>query len=286
MEIRVPDIGDFADVPVIEVHVSPGDVVAVEDPLVTLESDKATMDVPSPVAGTIGEVRIAVGDQVSQGDVVATLEGEEQQGTPAKERVHESAHPEAPGPAGYGSPAGVYERLEVRVPDLGDFADVPVIEIHVAPGDAIAAEDPLLTLESDKATMDVPAPTGGTGAGGRAAVGDTVSEGDLIIALQTGQEAPPQEAPAPAAAQAAAAPTPASAAGIQADVQADVLVLGAGPGGYRAALRGADLGKAVVLVDSSPVLGGVCLKVGCIPSKALLHAARVIAETKEMADDA
>src|SRR4029450_5878288 len=284
MEIRVPDIGDFADVPVIEVHVSPGDVVAVEDPLVTLESDKATMDVPSPVAGTIGEVRIAVGDQVSQGDVVATLEGEEQPGTPAKERVHESAHPEAPGPAGYGSPAGVYERLEVRVPDLGDFADVPVIEIHVAPGDAIAAADPLLTLESDKATMDVPAPTGGTVAGVRVAVGDTVSEGDLIIELQTGQEAPPQEARAPGAATAAAAPTPASAAGIQADVQADVLVLGAGPGGYSAAFRAADLGKAVVLVDSSSVLGGVCLKVGCIPSKALLHAARVIAETKEMAE--
>ena len=286
MEIRVPDIGDFADVPVIEVHVSPGDVVAVEDPLVTLESDKATMDVPSPVAGTIGEVRIAVGDQVSQGDVVATLEGEEQPGAPAKERVHESAHPEAPGPAGYGSPAGVYERLEVRVPDLGDFADVPVIEIHVAPGDTIAAEDPLVTLESDKATMDVPAPTGGTVAGVRVAVGDTVSEGDVIIELQTGQEAPPQEAPAPAAAQAAATPTPtpAPAAGIQADVQADVLVLGAGPGGYSAAFRAADLGKAVVLVDSSSVLGGVCLKVGCIPSKALLHAARVIAETKEMAE--
>jgi dihydrolipoamide dehydrogenase len=284
MEIRVPDIGDFADVPVIEVHVAPGDVVAVEDPLVTLESDKATMDVPSPVAGTIAEVRIAVGDQVSQGDLVATLEGEEQPGTPPKERVHESAHPEAPGPAGYGSPAGVYERLEVRVPDIGDFADVPVIEIHVAPGDTIAAEDPLLTLESDKATMDVPAPTGGTVAGVRVAVGDTVSEGDVILELRTGQEAPPQEAPAPAAAQVAAAPAPASAAGVQADVQADVLVLGAGPGGYSAAFRAADLGKAVVLVDSSPILGGVCLKVGCIPSKALLHAARVIAETKEMAE--
>ena len=89
MEIRVPDIGDFADVPVIEVHVSPGDVVAVEDPLVTLESDKATMDVPSPVAGTIAEVRIAVGDSVSEGDVVATLEGAEQAGAPAQERVAE-----------------------------------------------------------------------------------------------------------------------------------------------------------------------------------------------------
>jgi dihydrolipoamide dehydrogenase len=290
MEIRVPDIGDFADVPVIEVHVSPGDVVAVEDPLVTLESDKATMDVPSPVAGTIGEVRIAVGDRVSQGDVVATLEGQEQAGTPPKERVHEGGHPEAPEPAGYGSPAGVYDRLEVRVPDIGDYTDVPVIEVHVAPGDTIAAEDPLITLESDKATMDVPAPTDGTVTGVRVAVGDTVSEGHVIVDLQTGQEAAPSQA-APAAdgqarptAESVQAPVPASAAGIQADVQADVLVLGAGPGGYSAAFRAADLGKSVVLVDSSPTLGGVCLNIGCIPSKALLHAARVIAETREMAE--
>jgi dihydrolipoamide dehydrogenase len=289
MEIRIPDIGDFADVPVIEVHVSPGSVVAVEDPLVTLESDKATMDVPSPVAGTIGEVRIAVGDRVSQGDVVATLEGEEQPGTPPKERVHETAHPEAPGPAGYGSPAGVYDRIEVQVPDIGDFSDVPVIEVHVAPGDTIAAEDPLVTLESDKATMDVPAPAGGTVTGVRVAVGDTVSEGDVIVQLQTGEEAAappaPQEPPAPQTVSApAAAPAAAPAPAPQADVQAEVLVLGAGPGGYSAAFRAADLGKQVVLVDRSSTLGGVCLNVGCIPSKALLHAARVIAETKEMAE--
>jgi dihydrolipoamide dehydrogenase len=289
MEIRIPDIGDFADVPVIEVHVSPGSVVAAEDPLVTLESDKATMDVPSPVAGTIAEVRIAVGDQVSEGDVVATLEGGEQPAAPARERVHERAHLEAPEPADYGSPAGVYERLEVRVPDLGDFADVPVIEIHVTPGDRISAEDPLLTLESDKATMDVPAPAGGTVAEVRVAVGDTVSEGDVIVELETGQEAAPVHAD-PAAAHTAPAQVQtvpvasASAAGIEADVQAEVLVLGAGPGGYSAAFRAADLGKSVVLVDRSAILGGVCLNIGCIPSKALLHAARVIAETKEMAE--
>jgi dihydrolipoamide dehydrogenase len=289
MEIRIPDIGDFADVPVIEVHVSPGSVVAAEDPLVTLESDKATMDVPSPVAGTIAEVRIAVGDQVSEGDVVATLEGGEQPAAPVRERVHESAHPEAPEPADYGSPAGVYERLEVRVPDLGDFEDVPVIEIHVTPGDRISAEDPLLTLESDKATMDVPAPAGGTVAEVRVAVGDTVSEGDVIVELETGQEAAPVHAD-PAAAHTAAAQVQTvpvastSAAGIEADVQAEVLVLGAGPGGYSAAFRAADLGKSVVLVDRSAILGGVCLNIGCIPSKALLHAARVIAETKEMAE--
>ena len=299
MEIRVPDIGDFADVPVIEVHVSPGDVVAVEDPLVTLESDKATMDVPSPVAGTIAEVRIAVGDSVSEGDVVATLEGAEQPAGQAEERVAEEATPAAPEPASYGSQAGVYERLEVKVPDIGEFSDVPVIEVHVAAGDTVAAEDPLITLESDKATMDVPAPAGGTVAGVRVAVGDTVSEGDVILDLETGQEAvnsreqPPSGSatlplrgvePGAGSIQAAPAPVPASADGIQADVQGEVLVLGAGPGGYSAAFRAADLGKSVVLVDRSPILGGVCLNVGCIPSKALLHAARVIAETKEMAE--
>jgi dihydrolipoamide dehydrogenase len=282
MEIRIPDIGDFADVPVIEVHVGPGSVVAVEDPLLTLESDKATMDVPSPVAGTIADVRVAVGDQVSEGDVVATLEGEAQ-GVPAKERVHESAHPETGEPAGYGSPAGVYERLEVRVPDIGDYQDVPVIEVHVAAGDTVAAEDPLITLESDKATMDVPAPAGGTVSSVRVAVGDQVSEGHVIIELETGQAAEAPQA-VPAVAAAAPAPVAASAAGIEADVQAEVLVLGAGPGGYSAAFRAADLGQSVVLVDRSPILGGVCLNIGCIPSKALLHAARVIAETKEMAE--
>ncbi|HEV8424849.1 MAG TPA: dihydrolipoyl dehydrogenase [Actinomycetes bacterium] len=291
IEIRLPDIGDFAGVPIIEVHVAPGDQVAVDDPIVTLESDKATMDVPAPQAGTVRELRVGVGDEVSEGDVLLLLDaaGAAGAGGPAKERVHESAHPTSPGPAGYGSPAGVYERIEVQVPDIGDFADVPVIEVHVAPGDTIVAEDPLITLESDKATMDVPAPAGGTVTGLRVAVGDTVSEGDVIVQLQTGEEeaAPPapQEPPAAQAVSAPAAPAPAAAlAGLQADVEAGVLVLGAGPGGYSAAFRAADLGKSVVLVDRSPVLGGVCLNVGCIPSKALLHAARVIAETKEMAE--
>jgi dihydrolipoamide dehydrogenase len=293
IEIRLPDIGDFTGVPVIEVHVAPGDAVAVDDPILTLESDKATMDIPAPQAGTVRELRVGVGDEVSQGDLLLMLEPAGAGGGPAdgggsggaaKERVTEAATPAAGEPAGYGSPAGVYERLEVRVPDIGEFENVPVIEIHVAAGDTVAAEDPLLTLESDKATMDVPAPAGGTVAGVRVGVGDTVSEGDVIIELQTGQAVDsPEQAPA-GSVQAAPAPTPASAEGIAADVQAEVLVLGAGPGGYSAAFRAADLGKSVVLVDSSPILGGVCLNVGCIPSKALLHAAKVIAETKEMAE--
>ena len=196
----------------------------------------------------------------------------------------EEATPATSEPAGYGSPAGVYDRLEVRVPDIGEYENVPVIEVHVAPGDTISAEDPLLTLESDKATMDVPAPVAGTVAGVRVGVGDTVSEGDVIVELQTGQAVDSREQPPSESVQATPAPTPASAEGIEADVQAEVLVLGAGPGGYSAAFRAADLGKSVVLVDSSPILGGVCLNVGCIPSKALLHAAKVIAETKEMAE--
>ncbi|HSO54247.1 MAG TPA: dihydrolipoyl dehydrogenase [Actinomycetes bacterium] len=179
--------------------------------------------------------------------------------------------------------------IEIRLPDIGDFTGVPVIEVHVAPGDAVAVDDPILTLESDKATMDIPAPQAGTVRELRVGVGDEVSQGDVLLMLEPAgagggpAEDSPAEAPAESV-QAAPAPTPASAEGIAADVQAEVLVLGAGPGGYSAAFRAADLGKSVVLVDSSPILGGVCLKVGCIPSKALLHAAKVIAETKEMAD--
>jgi dihydrolipoamide dehydrogenase len=180
---------------------------------------------------------------------------------------------------------------EIRLPDIGDFTGVPVIEVHVAPGDEVAVDDPIVTLESDKATMDIPAPQAGTVRELRVGVGDEVSEGDVLLLLDAAgagdgpaQAVESREQAPSGSVQAAPAPTPASAAGIQADVQAEVLVLGAGPGGYSAAFRAADLGKSVVLVDRSPILGGVCLNVGCIPSKALLHAARVIAETREMAE--
>ena len=274
IEVRVPDIGDFADVPVIEVHVAPGAAVAAEDPLVTLESDKATMDVPAPAAGTVGEVRVAVGDRVSEGTTILTLRAEGAAGTPPKERVHEDARPTPGEPAGYGSASGVYDRIQVTVPDIGDFSGVPVIEVHVGVGDTVAAEDPLITLESDKATMDVPAPAAGTVTAVRVGVGDRVSEGHPIVDLRTGPEEQAPPVPAPAR-------PPSTAA---ADLHAEVLVLGAGPGGYTAAFRAADLGRQVILVDRWDTLGGVCLNVGCIPSKALLHAARVLAETREMAD--
>jgi dihydrolipoamide dehydrogenase len=286
VDIRIPDIGDFADVPVIEVHVTAGDAVTAEDPLITLESDKATMDVPAPAEGTVSEVTVRIGDRVSAGDLIVRLEGGPEPDIPAaapvRERVTEDAAPAPTEPPGYGSPSGIYEVIDVTVPDIGHYIDVPVIEVHVAAGDEVAAEDPLITLESDKATLDIPAPVAGTITAVRVAVGDHVSAEHVIAELRTGQQPVPEE-PEAQPGPTAAAPTVAAAAA-PGDVATDVLVLGAGPGGYTAAFRAADLGKAVLLVDSGPTLGGVCLNVGCIPSKALLHAARVIAETKEMSE--
>jgi dihydrolipoamide dehydrogenase len=169
---------------------------------------------------------------------------------------------------------------EVRVPDIGDFKDVPVIEVHVKAGDSVKAEDPLVTLESDKATMDVPAPVAGVVGEVKIKVGDKVSEGSLILVLETAAQAP-ATAPAPAV---PPAPTVAATAVGLTDVECDMLVLGAGPGGYSAAFRAADLGMDTVLVERYAALGGVCLNVGCIPSKALLHVAAVIEEATHATD--
>jgi dihydrolipoamide dehydrogenase len=189
--------------------------------------------------------------------------------------------------------------IEVKVPDIGDFKGIPVIEVLVKPGDAVGKEDSLITLESDKATMEVPSPAAGTVKELKVKVGDKVSEGSLILVLDGAAaakaeapaqpaapqkaEAPRPAAPAPAPAKAPSAPAPTSSAPlVKGDIHAEVVVLGSGPGGYTAAFRAADLGKQTVLIERYPVLGGVCLNVGCIPSKALLHAARVIAEAEEM----
>jgi dihydrolipoamide dehydrogenase len=190
--------------------------------------------------------------------------------------------------------------MQVKVPDIGDFKDVPVIEVFVKPGDTVAPEDPLVTLESDKATMDVPAPAAGKVKEVKVKVGDKVSEGSLIMVLETesaakpAAAAPQKPAPAPAAAPAAAptapkAATPAPVPGAatysgKADVECEMLVLGSGPGGYSAAFRAADLGMKTVIVERFATLGGVCLNVGCIPSKALLHIAAVMDETKLLSD--
>ena len=181
--------------------------------------------------------------------------------------------------------------IEVKVPDIGDFKNIPVIEVLVKPGDAVEKETSLLTLESDKATMEVPSPAAGVVKEVRIKVGDKVSKDTPILMLETGAEtaaAPAASPPAAAApgAREAVSPSlssPRSPLAEGADIRAEVVVLGAGPGGYTAAFRAADLGKNVVLIERYPTLGGVCLNVGCIPSKALLHVAKVIAEAGELA---
>ena len=198
--------------------------------------------------------------------------------------------------------------IEVKVPDIGDFTDVPVIEVLVKPGDTIKAEDSLVTLESDKATMDVPAPAAGTVKSLAVKVGDKVSEGTLLLTLEAaageasaarpaaaGPAQPAPAAPAAPTTPAAAKPQPAPQAAVAAaapraadgyrgavDIECQMVVIGSGPGGYSGAFRAADLGLKTVLIERYPTLGGVCLNVGCIPSKALLHAAKVIDEADEM----
>lgn len=171
--------------------------------------------------------------------------------------------------------------VEVKVPDIGDFSEVPVIDLFVKAGDAIQVDDAICTLESDKATMDVPSPVAGTVQEVLVQLGSKVGEGVLLLKVEAGAEAgaaAPAATPAPAVAP-ASAPTTASHAG-GADLECQMLVLGAGPGGYSAAFRAADLGLKTVIVERYPTLGGVCLNVGCIPSKALLHVAEIIEEAR------
>ena len=222
LEVKVPDIGDFKDVPVIEVFVKPGDRVKPDDSLVTLESDKATMDVPSPSAGVVKDLKLKVGDKVSEGGVILTLETDGAAAAPQQASAKPSsqspssspspAEPPAPGgappqPTGAtpspqpSAASGRASAQEVKVPDIGDFKDVPVIEVFVKPGDTVKADDPLVTLESDKATMDVPSPTAGVIKDLKLKVGDKVSEGTVILTLEARETAAakaPQEAAAAA----------------------------------------------------------------------------------------
>ena len=185
--------------------------------------------------------------------------------------------------------------IEIQVPDIGDFKDVAVIEVLVKPGDTVRVEQSLVTVESDKASMEIPSSHAGTVKSLQVKVGDKINQGSVLLVLDAaGAAAPaPASAPAPAKAAAAASPAPAEvtkaapAAATYAgkvDLECDMLVLGAGPGGYSAAFRAADLGMKTVLVERFPVLGGVCLNVGCIPSKALLHVAAVMDEASHFAD--
>ena len=179
--------------------------------------------------------------------------------------------------------------VEVKVPDIGDFAEVPIIDLFVKVGDSIKIDDAICTLESDKATMDVPSPVEGVVKEVLVQLGAKVGEGALLIKVETGAAAAAAPVSAPAAAStsapAPAAPLPVAAShGGGADLECEMLVLGAGPGGYSAAFRSADLGMKTIIVERYSTLGGVCLNVGCIPSKALLHVAAVMDEANHMAD--
>ena len=209
-EVKVPDIGDFTDVPIIEVMVKAGDRVVAEDPLIALESDKATMEVPAPAAGKVKEVRVKVGDKVSEGSLILLLDSGAAEAATAPAEAPKERVSAPPSPTS--TPGGI---AEVRVPDIGDFKDVPVIEILVKLGDTVKAEDALVTLESDKATMDVPSPLGGTVQEMRVNVGDKVSEGAILLTLATGEgraSAPELDVTAASAAPTAAPAAPARSA--------------------------------------------------------------------------
>ena len=213
IEIAVPDIGEDGEVDVIEVLVAVGDVIEAEDGLITLETDKATMDVPSPHAGTVKEVFISTGDKVKQGSIVIKLETSS--GAPAETSSTAEAPAETPAPAAEKSaPAASSEVIDIAVPDIGEDGEVDVIDVLVAVGDVIEAEDGLITLETDKATMDVPSSHAGTVKEVLISTGDKVKQGSIVIKLETSSGAPAQEAqaaPAPAAKTATVA-TPAPSA--------------------------------------------------------------------------
>ncbi|MBP7966016.1 MAG: E3 binding domain-containing protein, partial [Burkholderiaceae bacterium] len=223
VEIKVPDIGDFDEVAVIELLVKPGDTVAAEQSLITVESDKASMEIPSSAAGVVKELRVKLGDKVSEGSVVLVLEAagaaaapaapvsEQKQAKPSVEgspAATESVAAAAPAPAAATGP------VEVRVPDIGDFKDVAVIEVFVKPGDTVKLEQSLITVESDKASMEIPSSAAGVVRELKVKLGDTVNIGDLLAILEGtgGAVAPAVAATAPAPAATAAAPAAAAPA--------------------------------------------------------------------------
>jgi pyruvate dehydrogenase E2 component (dihydrolipoamide acetyltransferase) len=209
-EVAVPDIGDFKDVEVIEVLVKPGDTVAPEQSLITVESDKASMEIPSPGAGVVKELKLKIGDKVSQGSPILLLEETAAAAPVAAARSAPPAPaPAAPPPAAAPRAVASGAPMTVKVPDIGDFKDVEVIEVLVKPGDTVAKEQSLITLESDKATMEIPSPAAGVVQELRLKTGDKVSEGAPILVL-AGEAAAAAPAQLAASSEDAAPPLPAS----------------------------------------------------------------------------
>ena len=219
IEVKVPDIGDFESVPVIELYVKVGDSIKLDDAICTLESDKATMDVPSTAAGVVTEVLVSLGSKVGEGALLIKVEAGGAAAAPAP-AAQAAAPAAAPTPVA-AAPAAGGGVVEVKVPDIGDFAEVPVIELYVKVGDSIKVDDAIATLESDKATMDVPSTVSGVIKEVLVQLGSKVGEGTVLIKVETGASAPASasvaapvaQAPAPAAAPAAiSAPVSASTA--------------------------------------------------------------------------
>ena len=230
VEVKVPDIGDFTDVPVIDVFVKVGDTIKVDDALVTLESDKATMDVPSSVAGVVKEVKVKLGDRIGEGTVVVLVETGAAAAVAAPAPQAAAAAPAAPAAAPAAPAASAAGgSVEVKVPDIGDFTDVPVIDVFVKVGDTVKVDDALVTLESDKATMDVPSSVAGVVKEVKVKLGDRISEGSVVVVVETSGgavAAAPQASAAPAPAAVAAAPAPAAKAPAAAAPVAAALPLG------------------------------------------------------------
>ena len=212
IEVKVPDIGDFESVPVIELFVKVGDTIKVDDAIVTLESDKATMDVPSTVEGVVKEVLVSLGSKVGEGALLIKVET----GGAAAAAPAPAAQAVAPAPAPTAAPVAAAPAagggvVEVKVPDIGDFAEVPVIELYVKVGDSIKVDDAIATLESDKATMDVPSTVAGTVKEVLVQIGSKVGEGTVLIKVESGSSAPAAAPQAAAPAPVAAAPAPVAA---------------------------------------------------------------------------
>ncbi len=204
VEIKVPDIGDFKEVEVIEVLVAPGDTIAAEQSLITVESDKASMEIPSSESGVVKAVRVKVGDKIAEGGVILEVEVEAGGAAGAVAEAPAAAPAATPAPAPAAAPAAPAASsgpVEIAVPDIGDFKEVEVIEVLVAVGDTVAAEQSLITVESDKASMEIPSSAGGVVKEVKVKVGDKVAKGSVIVVVE-GQAAAPQaqaQAPAPAA---------------------------------------------------------------------------------------
>ena len=222
VEVKVPDIGDFNEVAVIELLVKPGDTVKPEQSLITVESDKASMEIPCSHAGVVKELKVKIGDKVSEGTVVLMLEADgaaaSAPGAAAPAAAPTSAPVAAPVAAPAASPAAAAGPVEVRVPDIGDFKDVAVIEVFVKPGDTVKVEQSLITVESDKASMEIPSSAAGVIKELKVKLGDKINIGDLLAVLEGTVAAAPVVASASAAV--AAAPAPVAAPAVVAAVPA------------------------------------------------------------------